>query len=482
MRCVHKFTELEADVGVRTEIPENEIRRQRDIMARIAEMNAAGRERLALVDTFGCQQNEADSERIRGMLREMGYGFTEREAEADVIVLNTCAVREHAEKRVLGNVGALTHTKRAKPDQIIVLCGCMVQQPVMAEKIRRSYRIVDLVFGPQALWRFPELLERVLTERTRVFAVEEEDGSIAEGLPAVRQKGVKAWLSAMYGCNNYCSYCIVPYVRGRERSRRPEVIVEEARALVASGYRDITLLGQNVNSYGKDLSEDVDFPRLLRMVNGIPGEFVLRFMTSHPKDAGEELFRAMAECEKVENHLHLPFQSGSDAILKKMNRRYTKADYLALVELARRYIPDLVVTSDIIVGFPGETEADFLETMDVIERVRFDALFTFIYSKRPGTPAAEMDDPDSREVKQARFDRLIARQNAISGEIHAGYVGKRVRALVDGVSDRESGLLTARTSGGRLIHLKGGEQRIGEFAPVEITGCNTWALYGEICE
>ena len=482
MRCVHKFTELEADVGVRTEIPENEIRRQREIMARIAEMNAAGRERLALVDTFGCQQNEADSERIRGMLREMGYGFTEREAEADVIVLNTCAVREHAEKRVLGNVGALTHTKRAKPDQIIVLCGCMVQQPVMAEKIRRSYRIVDLVFGPQALWRFPELLERVLTERTRVFAVEEEDGSIAEGLPAVRQKGVKAWLSAMYGCNNYCSYCIVPYVRGRERSRRPEVIVEEARALVASGYKDITLLGQNVNSYGKDLSEDVDFPRLLRMVNGIPGEFVLRFMTSHPKDAGEELFRAMAECEKVENHLHLPFQSGSDAILKKMNRRYTKADYLALVELARRYIPDLVVTSDIIVGFPGETEADFLETMDVIERVRFDALFTFIYSKRPGTPAAEMDDPDSREVKQARFDRLIARQNAISGEIHAGYVGKRVRALVDGVSDRESGLLTARTSGGRLIHLKGGEQRIGDFAPVEITGCNTWALYGEICE
>ncbi len=482
MRCVHKFTELEADVGVRTEIPENEIRRQREIMARIAEMNAAGRERLALVDTFGCQQNEADSERIRGMLREMGYGFTEREAEADVIVLNTCAVREHAEKRVLGNVGALTHTKRAKPDQIIVLCGCMVQQPVMAEKIRRSYRIVDLVFGPQALWRFPELLERVLTERTRVFAVEEEDGSIAEGLPAVRQKGVKAWLSAMYGCNNYCSYCIVPYVRGRERSRRPEVIVEEARALVASGYRDITLLGQNVNSYGKDLSEDVDFPRLLRMVNGIPGEFVLRFMTSHPKDAGEELFRAMAECEKVENHLHLPFQSGSDAILKKMNRRYTKAEYLALVELARRYIPDLVVTSDIIVGFPGETEADFLETMDVIERVRFDALFTFIYSKRPGTPAAEMDDPDSREVKQARFDRLIARQNAISGEIHAGYVGKRVRALVDGVSDRESGLLTARTSGGRLIHLKGGEQRIGDFAPVEITGCNTWALYGEICE
>ena len=482
MRCVHKFTELEADVGVRTEIPENEIRRQREIMARIAEMNAAGRERLALVDTFGCQQNEADSERIRGMLREMGYGFTEREAEADVIVLNTCAVREHAEKRVLGNVGALTHTKRAKPDQIIVLCGCMVQQPVMAEKIRRSYRIVDLVFGPQALWRFPELLERVLTERTRVFAVEEEDGSIAEGLPAVRQKGVKAWLSAMYGCNNYCSYCIVPYVRGRERSRRPEVIVEEARALVASGYRDITLLGQNVNSYGKDLSEDVDFPRLLRMVNGIPGEFVLRFMTSHPKDAGEELFRAMAECEKVENHLHLPFQSGSDAILKKMNRRYTKAEYLALVELARRYIPDLVVTSDIIVGFPGETEADFLETMDVIERVRFDALFTFIYSKRPGTPAAEMDDPDSREVKQARFDRLIARQNAISGEIHAGYVGKRVRALVDGVSDRESGLLTARTSGGRLIHLKGGEERIGEFAPVEITGCNTWALYGEICE
>ena len=472
----------EADVSGRTEISEKEIVRQREAMARVAERNAAGGVKLALVDTFGCQQNEADSERIRGMLREMGYGFTENEAEADVIVLNTCAVREHAEKRVLGNVGALTHTKRAKPDQVIALCGCMVQQSVMAEKLRRSYKIVDLVFGPQALWRFPELLERVLTERTRVFAVEDESGSIAEGLPTVRQQGVKAWLSAMYGCNNFCSYCIVPYVRGRERSRRPEVILEEARELVAAGYKDITLLGQNVNSYGRDLSENADFPQLLRAVGSIPGEFILRFMTSHPKDAGDALFRAMAECPRVERHLHLPFQSGSDRILQKMNRRYTKAEYLALVERARSLIPGLVVTSDIIVGFPGETEEDFAETMDVIERVRFDALFTFIYSPRPGTPAAALPDPDSRAVKQERFDRLIARQNAISAEIHAGYVGSRVRALVDGVSDRGDGLLTARTSGGRLIHLEGGAERIGDFADVEITGSNTWALYGRICE
>ncbi|MBO6014022.1 MAG: tRNA (N6-isopentenyl adenosine(37)-C2)-methylthiotransferase MiaB [Oscillospiraceae bacterium] len=467
--------------AIRKTIDEAEIQRQIELCSRIRAMkNTDGQAGLALVDTYGCQQNEADSEKIRGYLAEMGYGFTQDEFAADIIVVNTCAVREHAEMRVLGNVGALNHTKKAKPEQIICVCGCMVQQEHMTEKIRRSYPIVDLVFGPHELWRFPELLLRVIEKHGRVFATEKDEGAVAENIPLRRDGKVKAWLSIMYGCNNFCTYCIVPYVRGRERSRQPEDILREAEQLVAEGYKDITLLGQNVNSYGKDLDREIDFADLIRMINAIPGEFLIRFMTSHPKDATEKLFRTMAECEKCAHHLHLPVQSGNDRILRAMNRNYDHAAYLKKLETARRLMPDLVVTTDIIVGFPGETEEEFEDTIRLCEQVRYDAMFTFIYSKRNGTPAASMPDPYSREEKQRHFDRLTETANRISGEKHREYEGKSLRVLVDGETGREEYNLSSRTNGGRLVHLKGDPSLIGQFVDVQITASNTWALYGEM--
>ena len=435
---------------------------------------------LAFVDTYGCQQNEADSERIRGYLAQMGFGFTNDEEQARVIVINTCAIREHAEQRVFGNLGALVHTKRRHPEQIICLCGCMAQEPHVADKIRQSYRHVDLVFGPHALWKFPEMVHTLLTQRGRIFSVADEAGSIAEGIPTVRQDGIKAWVSIMYGCNNFCTYCIVPYVRGRERSRAPEDILEEVRGLVAQGYKDITLLGQNVNSYGKDLPEPMDFSDLLSAVNDIPGEFLIRFMTSHPKDATHKLFETMARCEKVAPVLHLPFQAGNDRILKVMNRRHTIADYLAKIRDLKSLIPDIVLTSDIIVGFPGETTQEFEDTLKVLEEVRYDALFTFIYSPRVGTPAASMDDPMSREEKLANFNRLTALQDTISEEKHAAYIGKTVRCLVDGLSDDSRYDLTARTPGNRLVRVVGDKSALGQFQDVKITGANKWSLFGEL--
>ncbi len=457
------------------------IKAQEAICAEIFEtVTADGKRPLAMVDTYGCQQNEADSEKLRGYLAEMGYGFTQDEFQADIIVVNTCAVREHAEMRVLGNVGALNHTKKNNPNQIIAVCGCMVQQEHMAEKIKKSYPVVDLVFGPHELWRFPELLQQVMQKHKRVFATAQSDGAVAEGIPLRRDGSVKAWLSIMYGCNNFCTYCVVPYVRGRERSRLPEDVVSEARQLVAEGYKDITLLGQNVNSYGRDLESDTDFSDLLRMINDIPGDFVLRFMTSHPKDATEKLFKTMAECEKCAHHIHLPVQSGNDHILKMMNRNYTREKYLSQVATARRYMPDIVITTDIIVGFPNETEEEFEDTISLCEEVRFDAMFTFIYSKRGGTPAASMPDPYTRADKQKHFDRLMDVSNRISGEKHKEYEGKSVRVLVDGETGREEYNLSSRTNGGRLVHLRGDKSLIGQFVNVKIVSSNTWALYGEI--
>ena len=456
------------------------IEAQRRICAQIFERVAGdGQRPLAMVDTYGCQQNEADSEKLRGYLSEMGYGFTQDEFQADVIVVNTCAVREHAEMRVLGNVGALTHAKKARPGQIIAVCGCMVQQAHMAEKIKMSYPVVDLVFGPHELWRFPELLQQVMEKHRRVFATDKAE-AVAEGIPLRRDGTVKAWLSIMYGCNNYCTYCIVPYVRGRERSRTPEDVLREARELVAAGYKDITLLGQNVNSYGKDLDCGVDFADLIREINAIPGDFLIRFMTSHPKDATEKLFRTMAECEKCAHHIHLPVQSGSDRILKRMNRHYDRAKYLDEIAAARRYMPDLVLTTDIIVGFPDETEEDFADTLSLCEEVRYDAMFTFIYSKRVGTPAAAMPDPYTRQDKQRHFDQLMELSNRISGEKHKEYEGRTVRVLVDGETGKEEYNLSSRTNGGRLVHLHGDPALIGQFIDVKITASNTWALYGEI--
>ncbi len=468
----------------RQEISPEEIARQAEICARVRESLGQG-ERFAMVDTYGCQQNESDSEILRGYLRDMGYTMTDREETADVIVVNTCAVREHAQMRVFGNVGALTHIKKLHPERIVVLCGCMAQSEEIRRKVMDSYRVVDLCFGPHDLWRFPELMEETLRvhgrpgKRGRVF----ETGSaeaVAEGLPRARDGKVKAWLTIMNGCNNFCSYCIVPYVRGRERSRRSADILREAEDLVARGYKDITLLGQNVNSYGKGLEEDTDFADLLRMIDGIPGEFRIRFMTSHPKDATEKLFAAMAECKKVAPHLHLPVQSGSDRILRAMNRGYTAEKYLEQAALARRYVPELVLTTDIIVGFPGETEEDFLETLRLTEQVRYDSMFTCIYSRRPGTAAARLEDSTPREVVQDRFDRLVASANRISSELHRAQEGKTLRVLIDGTADGGPQALTARTAGGRLVRLAGDPALVGQWADVRITGSSTYALFGEI--
>ena len=462
-------------------IPAEDVQRQREYCAEIRALNSQlSGTPLAYVDTYGCQQNEADSELIRGMLTDMGYEMTDTDQDADVIVINTCAIREHAEQRVFGNVGALVHGKRRKPSQIICLCGCMAQEPHVAEKLRKSYQHVDLVFGPHALWRFPEFLRRVYLRRGRVFEIENSDGAIVEGLPVRRSGSIKAWVSIMYGCNNFCTYCIVPHVRGRERSREPDIILDEIRQLAEQGYKDITLLGQNVNSYGKDLDCGVDFPELLRRANDVPGDFLLRFMTSHPKDATEKLFDVMRDCEKVAPVIHLPFQSGSSRVLQAMNRRYTREQYLEKVAALRARIPDVVLTSDVIVGFPGETTAEFEETLSLIELVRFDALFTFIYSPRKGTPAAEMDDPMSREEKSANFNRLVEAQNRISLEKHQAYIGTVQRCLIDGESDDARCNLNARTPGNRLVHLNGDLSLIGTFADVKITGCSTWALFGEL--
>lgn len=465
-------------------IPTGEVQRQMEICRQLAQHNAeAGVQPLALVDTYGCQQNEADSEQIRGMLREMGYAFTEDTSVADVIVINTCAIREHAELRVLGNVGALTHTKRRKPNQVICLCGCSMQEPHMAEKIRKSFRHVDLVFGPHALWRFPELLQQVLLKKERVFATEQSDGRIAEGLPVVRRGKIKAWVSIMYGCNNFCTYCIVPYVRGRERSREPEQILEEVRGLVAEGYKDITLLGQNVNSYGKDLDNDVDFADLLAQINDIPGDFLVRFMTSHPRDASQKLFETMARCDKVAPQLHLPVQSGSSRVLKAMNRHYDRETYLDEVRRLKELIPDIVLTSDIIVGFPGETEEEFEETLSLLEEVRFDSLFTFIFSPRVGTPAAKMDDPVPMTEKKKWFQRLLDTQNRISVEKHKEYIGRVLPVLVEEENPADAvNNLNCRTDGWRLVHVPGDVSLLGQRKKVKITDCSTWSLFGEFVE
>ena len=429
------------------------------------------------METYGCQQNEADSERIRGILIESGYSITDSAEGADVVVMNTCAIREHAEQRIFGNLGALTHTKRRHPGQKIFLCGCMAGQTVVTDRIRKSYPHVDGVFSTHHLWQFAEILYKVLTYGKRVFYIEDEAGSICEGLPQSRDNTLKAWVSIMYGCNNFCTYCIVPYVRGRERSRKWEDILAECKGLVESGVKDITLLGQNVNSYGKDLDAGVDFADLLAKIAEIPGDFLVRFMTSHPRDASQKLFDTMARYPKIAKQLHLPFQSGSSRVLKAMNRHYDREKYLEAVNYAKSVMPELVLTSDVIVGFPGETAEEFEETISLIENVRYDSLFTFIFSPRPGTPAASMDDPTPKEEKNRRFDRLCAVQNSISEELHKAYIGKTMRCLIDG---KDNEFLTARTEGGRLVRLSGDKSLIGTFADITITGATTWSLTGTL--
>ena len=461
-------------------LDDGQMARQREFTEKIHAMHQArGRTPLALVDTFGCQQNVADSQHILGMLRDMGCEFTDDAARADIVVMNTCAIRDHAEKRVYGTLGALTHTKKQNPEQIICLCGCMAQRPEVAEKVRTSYRHVDLVFGPQALWKFPELLYQVYTRRGRVFSVENEHGSIAEGMPVVREGRVRAWVSIMYGCNNFCSYCIVPYVRGRERSREPARIIEEVRQLAAEGYKEITLLGQNVNSYGLDVEGELSFAQLLSELDKVGIERI-RFMTSHPKDMSDETLEVIAQVPNVCKHIHLPVQSGSSRILKLMNRKYTREWYLDRVAAIKRIIPDCGLTTDIFSGFHSETEEDHAMSLSLMEECGYDAAFMFKYSERPGTYASKhLEDNVPEEVKVRRLNEIIALQNRLSAESNQRCIGKTYEVLVEGVSKRSRDQLFGRTEQNRVVVFDRGIHRVGDFVNVRITEASSATLKGE---
>ncbi len=461
-------------------ITREELQRQLPFYDKVREhYSAAHRDAppLACVRTFGCQQNVADSERIKGMLVQMGFGFTDEAERADVILFNTCAVREHACDRVFGNVGALKHIKRRRPEVLIAVCGCMVQQPHVAEKLKESYPFVGLVFGTHVIHTFPELLWGALNQRRQLSVTPVDDGVIAEGLPVHRDGTFQAWLPIMYGCNNFCTYCIVPYVRGRERSRHPDTILAEARELVAAGYKEITLLGQNVNSYGKGEAHGVGFAELLRRINAIPGDFTIRFMTSHPKDATHDLFDTIAACEKVSRHFHLPFQSGNDEVLAAMNRGYTRAQYLALIAYARSVVPDISFTSDVIVGFPGERRAAFEDTLSLVKEVGFTSLFTFIFSPRVGTPAAALPDPVPLQEKTAWFQELSALQETISAARLKKLVGTTQRALLESAQD---GYLEARLASNSVVRVSGEPALVGRYARVRIDDARSWVMHGTV--
>lgn len=431
---------------------------------------------LAQVKTYGCQQNVSDGEKIKGQLARIGCDFTEKSEEADLIIFNTCAVREHAEAKVFGNVGALKLLKKNNPKLIIGLCGCMMEQEHIAQKIRESYVFVDLVFGTNSVGRLPELLYEVMAGGKRVFERGETNGNIiSEGIPTIRQFVYKAYVPIMYGCNNFCTYCVVPYVRGRERSRKIGDIMSEVKNLIESGCREITLLGQNVNSYGKGQEKSENFSGLLREICKIEGDYRIRFMTSHPKDATQELIDTMAENDKICTHLHLPVQSGSDKILRLMNRGYDCKKYLEIIEYAKSKIPDLSLTSDIIVGFPGESYEDFLETIKLVKSVKFSSLFTFIYSKRVGTKAADMDDPVPYKEKSRWFSELLYVQRGISEEIGKTQIGKTVRMLAD---ESDGTRITGRSHGYMMVELDGGTKDIGNYFTVKVAGSKHGSLIG----
>ena len=435
-----------------------------------------GRKMKAHVLTFGCQQNEADSEKLAGMSVSMGYELTCDAAEADLILVNTCAVREHAEQKALSVIGQFKHLKAKNSELKIGVCGCMVTQEHRCEEIRRSYPYVDFIFGTSSLHRLPQLLYEKTTKGKRLFWPCEDEYLVAEGLNIERESSYRAWVSIMYGCNNFCSYCIVPYVRGRERSRRMEDIICEVEDLAKRGYKDITLLGQNVNSYAK--GREYDFADLMDRLASIEGDFKLRFMTSHPKDASRKLIDTMARQEKIAKHFHLPLQSGSDLMLKAMNRHYDKAQYLETVRYLREKMPEVAITTDIIVGFPGETEEDFEDTLDMLREVRYDMIFSFIYSPRKGTPAAEMEQVPEK-VKGERFARLLEVQNQISLEKNLPFVGKTVSVLCDGVSKNNADLLCGRTEGNKIVFFKGDSSDEGKYLNIKIDRAEAFALYGE---
>ncbi len=438
-----------------------------------------GRSRKAFVLTFGCQQNEADSERLAGMAADMGYEITKEPENADFIVVNTCAIREHAELKALSTIGQYKHIKNKNPELVIAVCGCMVTQEHRVNDIKFKYPYVDFIFGTSSIHRMPQLLWDKLNKGKRIYCPEETEYLVAEGIPVVRESSYKAWLSVMYGCNNFCSYCIVPYVRGRERSRRKEDILEEFKQLVAAGYKDITLLGQNVNSYGKDNDDGCDFADLLKLLCQVEGDYKIHFMTSHPKDATEKLIDVMAEEEHMAKHFHLPMQSGSDRILKAMNRHYNTERYLSIVDYMRKKMPDVSITSDIIVGFPGESDEDFEMTLDMLRKVGFDMLYSFIYSPRKGTPAAEMSEQIPKEIQSKRFEKLLAVQNEIALEKNQPLVGRVLRVLCDGESKTNSKLYSGRTEQAKIVFFEGEEKDAGQFVNVKITKAEAFALYGE---
>lgn len=432
--------------------------------------------------TFGCQMNEHDSETIAGMLQEKGCVETMSRDDSDITIINTCSVRENADKRFFGTLGQLKKLKEKNPEYVACVCGCMMQQQHIIDTIKSKYPWVDIIFGTHNIHRFPELLEKVYSEKKKIAETFEDSDQIVEGLPAKRLYKHKAFVNIMYGCNNFCTYCIVPYTRGREKSRKPEDIVREITGLVADGVKEVTLLGQNVNSYrgAGESGSECDFADLIYMINDIEGLERIRFMTSHPKDLSDKLIQAFVDCEKLCNYIHLPVQAGSDSVLKRMNRKYTREKYLEVVERLRKAVPDIAISTDIIVGFPGETEEDFEETLSLVRSVKYDSAFTFLYSVRQGTPAAEYEDQIPEEVKHQRFDRLVDAVNADSAEKNAAYKGRIERVLVEGVSKKNENTLTGRTEGFKLVDFEGGRELIGQMVNVEITEGKTFSLTGKI--
>ena len=471
-------------VDIDAQAPEFEPNRQFYFMAKVRDYvkqksAELGRPMTFFTQTFGCQMNARDSEKIKGILETVGYEITENE-KADFIVYNTCTVRENANLKVYGHLGMMGHEKKKNPEMMIALCGCMMQEPQVVEKIKKSYRFVDLVFGTHNLYKFAELVYTSMISDRMIIDVWKDTDKIVEDLPCDRKYFFKSGVNIMFGCNNFCSYCIVPYVRGRERSREPEEILKEIRSLVADGVVEVMLLGQNVNSYGKTLKNPMSFAALLEEIEKIDGLERIRFMTSHPKDLSDELIEVMAKSKKICQHLHLPLQSGSSRILKIMNRKYTKEHYLELVEKLRKAMPDISLTTDIIVGFPGETEEDFQETLDVVRKVRYDSAFTFIYSKRTGTPAAVMDDQVPEDVVKDRFDRLLKEVQEIARETSSRYTGQVVEVLAEEKNHQEAGHLTGRLSNNLLVHFKGDESLIGKLVSVQLTECRGFYYMGEL--
>lgn len=430
--------------------------------------------------TYGCQMNEEDSEKLSGMLKNLGYSKADVRNEASIIIFNTCCVRENAENKVYGNLGELKQLKKANPELVIAICGCMMQQEGMADKILKKYPYVDIIFGTHNSYKFPEYLNKVKTEGVQIKEILDKETEIIEGIPVDRESSIKAFVTIMYGCNNFCTYCVVPYVRGRERSRKPEDIENEIKNLVENGYKEITLIGQNVNSYGVGLENKIDFAALLRRVNKIEGIERIRFMSSHPKDLNEEVIKAIKECENVCEQIHLPVQSGSDKLLKDMNRHYTIDRYKELVEIVRREIPECSITTDFIVGFPGETEEDFSNTIDLVKEAKFDSAFMFIYSRRNNTPADKMENQVLDDVKHERFNRLVeaVNSNVISG--NKFYEGKVVEVLVEGKSKNDESKFIGRTRNGRLVNFNGDESLIGQLVNVKINRAQPFSLVGEI--